>query len=653
MLKNIKILLYMSLGCAFSSVYAQAATTVETDTVPLPPELMIEEVTGAATVPADVVDIESFETEEVSFIAEESEEIVGSELIDFSCVDMALPEVIRLFTRASGANIVATTTEELKAAKVTVELKQVQWKPALNSILNMHSYELIQQDQTVEIYVVGVKQPNALPPISVNTLFLKYTTTDEILPIAKNLLIEGDPRAKISVFESRNAMVIKSTESNIREILEIIDSIDIPSSQVSVETKFLELSDRAAKQIGIKWDSLDEFGVGLSAGPLEYSKTKMTDNFAGNENTDWNIRRRGDVISKTADYDGNYNGEERAANGPLPGYEGAYNPDSISGQTTPVGSPYSLIDSIDAGQDIVADSLSQFAENITESQAAILNIDSLNLVLSALKRTEGVHMISNPKMLVASGNKNAKFGVGEREPIIKTTIERGTTDSPGDKITAELDTSINTDYIQQGYMRTGIELLVIPFVKTDKYIQAEIAPSLIRKTGEKKVEGNSWPVISVKEIKTLFTLRSGQTVAIGGLTSSSEEDNVSKIPFLGDIPFIGKYLFSHTSTDHKQTETIIFVTLSIANPDDVQEQQGIPEDSRLVYKRLLKQKLDKKEFEKEYQELSFATDEKIKAIDESLMADEIEEIEKKEEPSEVKTIDMEDSEDNYDKETDK
>jgi type II secretory pathway component GspD/PulD (secretin) len=574
MLKNIRVLFYIISGCAFSSVYAQAATVTNDIVSPSPAEL-VEEVTEVETVPADVpVEVVSVETEEVSLVSEDVEETVGSELIDFSCVDMALPEVIRLFTRASGANIVATTTEELKEAKVTVELKQVQWKPALNSILNMHNYELIQEDPTVEIYVVGVKQPNALPPISVETMFLKYTTTGEMLPIVKNLLAADDSRAKISVFESRNAMVIKST--------------------------------------------LEEFGVNLSAGPFEYSKMKMTDNATGNENTDWDIRRRADVLAETADYNGNYNGDGSTANGALDGYEGAYNPDSVSGQTSPAGSPYSLIDSIDSGQDIVSDSLSQFAENITESQSAILNVDALNLVLSALQRTEGVHMISNPKMLVASGHKDAKFGVGEREPIVKTTIERGTTDSPGDKVTAELDTSINTEYITQGYMRTGIELLVVPFVKTEKYIQAEIAPSLIRKTGEKVVEGNSWPIIAVKEIKTLFTLQSGQTVAIGGLTSSSEEDTVTKIPFLGDIPFIGKYLFSHTSTDHKQTETIIFVTLSIADPDNLDENMGVPEDSKLVYKRLLKQRLDKKEFDKEYNELKNAADEKIRAIEAEL-----------------------------------
>jgi type IV pilus assembly protein PilQ len=547
----------------------------------------IEEVVEVVAVP------DSTDMVEASLNAEVEEEPQNVEFVDFSCVDMALPQVIQLFTRVSGANIVATTTEELEAATVTVELKQVHWKAALQSILHMHNYELVQEDPDVEIFAVSIRKPDALPPLEVETIFFDYTTTDEMLPIMQNLLVK-DARAKISIFESRNAMIIQSTETNIRDMKEIIASIDIPGSQVSVETKFLELSDGAAKQLGIKWDSLEEFGVGLAVGDFNYSKTETTDNSGNNEKADWDKENRLDVLTQAADYNGDYE-------------------DNVDGAT-----PFSLVDSIDSGRDITSDNLSQFSENITKSQSAILSVDALNLVLSALKRTEGVQMISNPKMLVASGNKNARFTVGVQEPIIKTTVERGTQDSPGDKITAELDTSINTEYINQGYMRTGIELLVVPFVKTDKYIQAEITPSLIRKTDSKVVGDNRWPVISVKEIKTLFTLRSGQTVAIGGLTSSTEEDIITKIPFLGDIPFIGKYLFSHSKTSTEQNETIIFVTLSIADPDSIEDNQGVPEDAELVYRRLLKEQLDRKEFEKEYMELKRATDEKIRAVDEGM-----------------------------------
>jgi type II secretory pathway component GspD/PulD (secretin) len=614
--KRVLSLILFGIFCCYFS-YAQESNNAQPT---------IEEVVEVVAEPdsADMV--------EVSLGVEVEEEAANAEFVDFSCVDMALPQVIQLFTRVSGANIVATTTEELEAATVTVELKQVHWKDALQSILHMHNYELVQENQDVEIYAVSMRKPDALPPLAVETLFFKYTTADEMFPIVQNLLIK-DTRAKISIFESRNAMVVQSTEDNIRDMKVVLESIDIPGSQVSVETKFIELSDGASKQLGIKWDSLEEFGVGLSAGPFSYARTETVDNNTANGNADWDIRRRSDVLTESADYGGDYNTGDFDVNSALTGFDGDLSPSTIDAGS--IESPFSLIDSIDSGQDIISDNLGEFAESIVQSQAAILSVDSLNLVLSALQGTEGVSMISNPKILVASGNKDARFTVGTQEPIIKTTIQYGTTDSPGDKVTAELDTGINTDYISQGYMRTGIELSVIPFVKTDKYIQAEITPSLIRKTDEKVVGDNSWPIISVKEIKTLFTLKSGQTVAIGGLTSSTEEDEVTKIPFLGDIPFIGKYLFSHSKTSTSQNETIIFVTLSIADPDLIEENQGVPQDSELIYKRLLKEQLDRKEFEKEYLELKKATDEKIMAVDESIassaeeteLVDQIEDVE--------------------------
>jgi type II secretory pathway component GspD/PulD (secretin) len=234
--------------------------------------------------------------------------------------------------------------------------------------------------------------------------------------------------------------------------------------------------------------------------------------------------------------------------------------------------------------------LSSFAKTIQEQQAAILEVDSLNFVLSALEKTDGVTIVSNPKIIVTSGYTNAVFRVGRREPIIKQELSRGTADSPGDKITANLDTSINTDSIEGGFVRTGIELKVIPTVKTDKLIEAMIDPRLTRKIGEKSVAGNSWPIIAVKEIMTKFTLRSGQTVAIGGLTDSSDEKRVTRIPLLGRIPLVGKYLFSHSEDVKTQVETIIFVSLSLAEPENMRKHDGIPETAVLVYPQMRKQR---------------------------------------------------------------
>lgn len=232
-------------------------------------------------------------------------------------------------------------------------------------------------------------------------------------------------------------------------------------------------------------------------------------------------------------------------------------------------------------------------------------MDSLNIILSALERTEGVSMVSNPKMIVTSGSTNAFFSVGERWPIIETQRERARIEGQADLVTANLATGINTEFIKDGYLETGIDLQVIATVKTDDHIEADIRPSLRRFMEWEERADNRWPIISIKEIGTSFTLRSGQTVAIGGLTETQDGKSTSKIPILGDIPLLGR-LFRHEKDVRKQVETIIFVTLSVADPDGLEEEAGVPENARLVHTHRIRERARREEFQRGLRELEEA-----------------------------------------------
>jgi type II secretory pathway component GspD/PulD (secretin) len=117
---------------------------------------------------------------------------------------------------------------------------------------------------------------------------------------------------------------------------------------------------------------------------------------------------------------------------------------------------------------------------------------------------------------------------------------------------------------------------------------------------------NAWPRISVKEISTKFTLQSGQTVAIGGLTDTEESKSVTKIPLLGDIPLIGRYLFSHTRDVKNQIETVVLVTLSLADPTSLQDDAGMPAGARLAPRKIIQTRTEEKEFEKDLQKIKAA-----------------------------------------------
>lgn len=532
-----------------------------------------------------------------------SVESAGEDLITITLDDVEMIDVVRMFSRIANANIIATPSN--LTTRVTANLDGVAWRPALSSILKMHNLALVETPLGSGVYSITPQAADAPEPLIVETIFLDYTTVDEVFPVIEKMLVSN---GSVSTFASRNAMVIRSTERNLGEIKLVVKDIDIQSQQVCIETQFMELTDSAVKQLGIRWDSLEQLGVGLQAGPFVQKDNK--EHVTSRADTLNRADRRSDLDRLNQRYDmyGNpYQGEEAVVitervDGP------PIETVNLDSGTTAIMPTRQITRAVDLTQDATSDIADTFTRTITESSAAILSVDSLNVVLSALKKTDGVSVVSNPKIIVANGATNAFFRVGAREPIIKTTTERGTVDSPGDTTTSSLDTETSTDFIRDGYLSTGIELRVVPTVKVDNLIEAQIEPSLRRKTGDKEVDGNSWPIISVKEIKTKFTLQSGQTVAIGGLTDTTDSKQTSKIPLLGDIPIIGKYLFSHTKDVKSQIETIIFVSLTLVDPKALTDDQGIPYRAELVHKAQIKAEVRKREMNEEIRLLRKAAD---------------------------------------------
>lgn len=552
------------------------------------------------------------------------ETVAGQNLINVTVENETLENVVNMFARISGANIVTTSAD--LGGTVTVNLRGVEWKPALSSILDVHSLALIEKLPGSGVYTIVPKPAGEDVPLVVETIFLNFTTVAEMGPMARSMLGTSSNSA-VTEFASRNAMVVKTTEPNMREIRALVQQMDVPGRQVVVETKFMELADGASKKLGIRWDSLDAYGIRVTperqySREVERGSTRSnskihTENQSTSENQS-SQRSSADDLSEGFTSDGTLVPQTETVVTTHPNdpsltvtTERDLPSRTVSASSSSDNSSQSSASTSDNILNGVADT---FTKSVTDATTALLDFDTFQAVLSALEKTDGVSVISNPKLIVASGSRDAYFTVGEREPIIRTEVTRGTQDSPGDTITAELDTDIQTDYIKQGYLETGIHLQVIPVVKTDDLIEASIEPKLVRRILPDKVVGNnSWPRIAVKEIKTTFTLRSGQTVAIGGLTDSSDDKQVTKVPFLGDIPLIGKYLFTHTSDVKRQVETVIFVTLSLADSQNLYREVGIPEDARLVHRQLIKRGQEREAFEAELEGLRQTVEDEKKA----------------------------------------
>jgi type IV pilus assembly protein PilQ len=168
-----------------------------------------------------------------------------------------------------------------------------------------------------------------------------------------------------------------------------------------------------------------------------------------------------------------------------------------------------------------------------------------DLSLRALESKNKAKILSMPKITTLNGNK-AELKVS------KTSYYRVS--------------SFNKDGFQNLDFRSiddGITIELTPWVTRHGEVNVNISPSI--KTSE-PAAGEAPPNITNRAITTNVMLRDGETIALGGLISSQEDNSRSFVPILGSIPVLG-YLFSWRKALTRTTELVIYVTPHILNPE--------------------------------------------------------------------------------------
>ena len=521
----------------------------------------------------------------------------GEEMITISLDNAPLADVVRMFSRISGANIVAGTNLQ---GSVTVSMHDVPWQPALGAILDSVNLVLVEKQNS--IYSIISKRDLAAEPVQMETIFLNYTSVSNVVPVVQRMLVATN--GSVSAFPSANALVVQETASRLSAIRGTVKQIDKPRPQVYIEAKFIELNDKAIENLGVNWQVLKGYNVGVKPSGT-YSRGLVRD-ISDTTVTDASIENR---RTRTSTSTLGRNDVRFDSSGSVESSEGSFDASLVGRNAIPTVTreedEEGNVTIITELQDVrpVFENMSD-SENETISEAidtaskttsrldsdvttrllsAVLSADELALTLSALKETDGVEVVSNPKIIVANG-ETARIHVGVSQPNV-TAVPQGDT---GDRFAYALDSALP-------YIEIGVKLDVTPTVNTEENITVKIIPELSRKLGDLEVGGAigiSYPITSIRKIETEFQIESGKTVAIGGLTETRDRDSRNTVPVLGQIPVLGKYLFSHKSTKVVQDEVIIFVTVGMASPNTLVEVSGIPSEASLIHRHLANQAAD-------------------------------------------------------------
>ena len=164
--------------------------------------------------------------------------------------------------------------------------------------------------------------------------------------------------------------------------------------------------------------------------------------------------------------------------------------------------------------------------------------------LNAMYQSGDAKLLSSPNISALDGQPAAVF-IGDSITYVSSV----TTGPTGQNITTAT-------------VNAGIKLLVTGKINNDGYVTMNIHPEVSTPTFKPSIGGAVLPDISTREATTTVRVKDGDTIAIGGLISQQDVKNITKVPFLGDLPFFGQ-LFRDSQTSHNRNEIVIFVKVSI------------------------------------------------------------------------------------------
>ena len=174
-----------------------------------------------------------------------------------------------------------------------------------------------------------------------------------------------------------------------------------------------------------------------------------------------------------------------------------------------------------------------------------LSANEFKAVLDFLKEKTDSKIISNPSV-VAMDNEESVMSAGQTVPVPR--IQRGM-GGQGDMVTFD-------------YKEVNIQLNVTPHLSERDIISMYVNPVIEEITGWVELDKNRAPITSKRTVNSIVSVRSGETVVIGGLIKTQKERTESKVWLLGSIPLIGN-LFRHESFRDTKTELLIFITPEI------------------------------------------------------------------------------------------
>ena len=440
--------------------------------------------------------------------------------LDFQ--DIEVRRVLQLLADFTGINMVAADTVQ---GNITLRLKDVPWDQALDIILKTKNLDKRRNGNVIWIAPVSelikaeeeeakaIAQSVKLAPLQTEYIQLNYAKAADI----EKLITEGKNASRSGG---------SNTSSGTDPLGDSVGSLLSPRGTVSVDprTNTLIINDTSAKIDQIR-QMIDLLDVSVKQVMIEARIVRATTDFTKEMGVKWGILSQGITNNNHLLVGG--------SDTTLWNLREPEKDDDMGGWKYEIERPQNL--NVDLG--VTSPGASRIAFGLIS-----LSDFMLDLELSALQADGYGEVISTPKVLTAD-KQNAKVASGTQIPYQS---------SEGGGVNAVSTTE---------FIDATLSLDVTPSITPDGKVQMQLnitsdSPGAPTPTGQLTINKNA--------VNTNVLVDNGETVVLGGIFEQQTANSQTKVPFLGDIPYIGRLFRKDVKSDNKR-ELLIFVTPRIVN----------------------------------------------------------------------------------------
>jgi len=448
--------------------------------------------------------------------------------VTFNFQDVPVRTILQLIAEESSLNVVASDTVQ---GNLTLRLINVPWDQALDVVLRAKSLDKRRDGNVVwvapQAEIAAFEQAREQARIELENkselvnemITINYANAEEIAKLLTDGSKSGQgggggqgqergflsPRGSVSFDTRSNTLLIADTAKKVQAIRDLVSVLDRPVDQVLIEARIVIAQESFARDIGARFGVSGQESDVVTSGNVESNRGYLNQ-----------VAQNNAALAR-------YQAELADFNAGL----------TTTRPTRPTltlpGFSQVLNTGFRAGSGAGAMAFTILGNNL-----------DLDIELSALQEEGRGEVVANPRVITAN----------QREAVIKQGDEIGyvTVTGSGANATATVQ-----------FKEAVLELKVTPTITQDNRVFLNLAVKKDEIAGFIVVNGGNVPQITKREVTTAVLINNGQTVVVGGIYEFEKREDLSKVPFLGDIPGLGN-LFRNRGRTSDKAELLVFVT---------------------------------------------------------------------------------------------